>query len=236
MGVIKENQIFDLSGTSEHIGVITKNLIDCNMVSGPYFQGYVTYGGTKASGVSCDFAINNFGIDGLDFERELQKNPPIFLPYLKGERAPIFDENASGVFFGITDKTDKLALAYSVLEGVLFSLYDIKDNIGSFDSDCIICGGGSSENVEFAKMKAELFDKCMVNAVEKDVSALGAALIAMVGFGYKENFIQAVEQYVNYSQKVFPSGKYREKMVKRFSIFRSVYKNLKNEFKEFKEI
>ena len=42
--------------------------------------------------------------------------------------------------FGITDKTDKKALAYSVLEGVLFSLYDIAKNLGNIDIKSIICG------------------------------------------------------------------------------------------------
>jgi electron transfer flavoprotein alpha subunit len=46
---------------------------------------------------------------------ELAKNPPIFLPYLTGERAPIFDENARGVFFGISDKTDILKELAEVL-------------------------------------------------------------------------------------------------------------------------
>lgn len=236
MGIIKEEQCFDLSGTSEHFGVITKDLIDTNMVSGKYFYHNVTYGGTKSSGVSCDFAIKNFGLDEIDFREELEKNPPIFLPYLTGERAPIFDENARGVFFGISDKTDKKALAYSVLEGVLFSLYDIADNLGNSKTDYIICGGGSTVNPEFSKMKATLFGKRVINAVEKDVSALGAALIAMVGYGYKKDLVCAVSEYVKYEENILPEEKYRLKMLKRFDVYRSIYKSLKTNFKDFKEI
>lgn len=236
MGIIREGQSFDLSGTSEHFGLITEDLIDTNMVSGPYFYKNATYGGTKSSGVSCAFAMENFGLDEMDFREELEKNPPIFLPYLTGERAPIFDENARGVFFGISNKTDKKALAYSVLEGVLFSLYDIADNLGDSKTDCIICGGGSTVNAEFSKMKATLFGKRIINAVEKDVSALGAALIAMVACGYKKDYISAVTEYVKYEESVLPEEKYRLKMLKRFEIFRSIYKNLKTDFEKFKEI
>lgn len=236
MGIIKEGQCFDLSGTSEHFGVITENIINTNMVSGSYFYKNATYGGTKSSGVSCAFAMENFGLEEMDFKNELEKNPPIFLPYLTGERAPIFDENARGVFFGISDKTDKKALAYSVLEGVLFSLYDIADNLGDTKTDCVICGGGSTVNAEFSKMKATLFGKRIINAIEKDVSALGASLIAMVGCGYKNDFACAVSEYVKYEESVLPEQEYRLKMLKRFDIFRSIYKNLKIEFEKFKEI
>lgn len=236
MGITTEGQTFDLSGTSEHFGVITKDLLDTNMVSGPYLYHNVTYGGTKSSGVSCDFAIKNFGVEEMSFEEELAKNPPIFLPYLTGERAPIFDENARGVFFGISDKTDKKALAYSVLEGVLFSLYDIADNLGDSKNDCVICGGGSTVNAEFSKMKATLFGKRIINCVEKDVSALGASLIAMVGYGHKKDLICAVSEYVKHDESVSPKEEYRLKMLKRFEVFRSIYKNLKTDFEKFKEI
>ena len=158
------------------------------------------------------------------------------MPYLTGERAPIFDENARGVFFGISDKTDKKALAYSVLEGVLFSLYDIADNLGNSKTDYIICGGGSTVNPEFSKMKATLFGKRVINAVEKDVSALGAALIAMVGYGYKKDLVCAVSEYVKYEENILPEEKYRLKMLKRFDVYRSIYKSLKTNFKNFKEI
>ncbi len=236
MGVIKEDQVFDVSGTSEHLGVITKDLVDTQMVSGPFFVANATYGGTKASGVSCKFAIENFSLLDVDFERELSQDPPIFLPYLTGERAPIFDEDARGVFFGISDKTNNAMLAYSVLEGVLFSLYDIALNLGVKEGGKLICGGGSSVDKVLTQMKAELFNKDIVNVVENDTSALGAALIAMKGSNFVQNYAQAVEIFVKYHESVKPIGKYRDKLIKRFNVYRSIYKSLRKDFKEFKEI
>src|SRR5262249_12178600 len=57
--------------------------------------------------------------ESADIERA-----PIFLPYLNGERTPHNNANAKGVFFGLTTSTDAAALAYSVMEGVAFSLAD----------------------------------------------------------------------------------------------------------------
>ena len=117
MGVLEYDTVFELSGTSEHIGIITSELEKGSNISSKFFNGYVTYGGTKASGISCDFAIKNFGIGELDENLKIT-NQPIFLPYLKGERAPIYNENAKGVFFGISANTTKQDMAYAASGGV----------------------------------------------------------------------------------------------------------------------
>ena len=82
MGVYSAEDAFDLSGTSEHIGYISEARNPDGFVSGNYFNGFCTYGGTKASGASCDFAIRNFGIGSIDPGEVLSRKPPVFLPYL----------------------------------------------------------------------------------------------------------------------------------------------------------
>ena len=78
MGILDEKQVFDITGTSEHIGVI-KNEVDVNsaLVSSEYFGKSVNYGVTAASGTSLDFGIRTFGFDGLTWE--LCRNAPIFV-------------------------------------------------------------------------------------------------------------------------------------------------------------
>lgn len=235
LGVLKENEVFELSGTSEHIGVVSKERIDGNIISSKYFNGYVTYGGTKSSGISCDFAIENFGIDGLN-ENFSVSNQPVFLPYLKGERAPIYNENAKGVFFGITDKTTKQDMAYAVLEGVVFSLFHISENLPIDGQSKIITGGGSAADRLMAKLKAELFDCEVVRVDENNSSALGAAIIAMVGDKVFGSFQEAALTIVKYISVAKPEKIYREKLLKRFEIYKELYKNLKNEFDYFSKL
>ncbi|MBQ3127195.1 MAG: hypothetical protein IJC15_09015, partial [Clostridia bacterium] len=80
MGICDIGDAFDLSGTSEHVGYISDTINPFGCVSGPYFNGFCTYGGTKSSGASCKFAMETFGLDGVDMEAALQKDTPIFLP------------------------------------------------------------------------------------------------------------------------------------------------------------
>ena len=66
------------------------------------------------------------GFTGLD--KLAQNTPPgagglVFLPYLAGERSPIWDENAKGVFFGLTFDKKLKHMVRAVMEGVAFFAY-----------------------------------------------------------------------------------------------------------------
>lgn len=235
MGIWEIGTVFELSGTSEHLGQISERRKTGRVVSGPYFQGNATYGGTKASGVSCDYAIRTFGIENLQ-ETTMPLRQPIFLPYLRGERMPIYDENARGVFFGITDQTTADDMAYAVLEGVVFSLYHIGEALELGTPKAIITGGGSSSNRLMSRLKAELFQCPIVHIAEGDSSALGAAILAMVGIGAYTSIPEAIGQVVHYAWEDRPDGSCREILLKRYEIYRSLYISLKDQFSALAEI
>lgn len=233
MGAVGEDTFFDMAGTSEHVGKIAAEAEKTDGICGPFFHGYAIYGGTKAGGLSCKFgaAIAR----PADMETALSKNPPIFLPYLSGERAPIYDENARGVFFGIGAETTKEEMSYAVLEGVAFGIYDIAERLGAKPGGRLLCGGGPSENKTLSAIKAELFGKEIAAAEESDSSALGAAMLAMVGAG---KFVDVKEAAgcVSFRTAAKPTGRYRETLLKRFALYRSLYRDLKEDFKKFGKI
>lgn len=236
MGVYKEGTAFELSGTSEHIGAVTDELCLNCAVSGNYFNKYVSYGGTKSSGKACAFAIENFSLKASELSPSVNKRP-IFLPYLQGERAPIFDENARGVFFGISTETGREDMAYSAFEGIAFGLYDIYRTMEKeIKGDRIICGGGSTVNRLLNRIKAELFGKEIVLSSEADASALGAAMIAMTGAGVYSGFEDCISENVGYEYGCKPTGEYTDILRKRFALFQKLYNDNKNNFILFKEI
>ncbi|HRI22949.1 MAG TPA: gluconokinase, partial [Panacibacter sp.] len=49
----------------------------------------------------------------------------LFLPYLLGERAPVWDEDAAGMFYGLRISHKKEHLTRAVIEGISFSLLQI---------------------------------------------------------------------------------------------------------------
>jgi len=230
MGIGSVGDMFDITGTSEHLGVITDNLDEnTNMVSGPFLENFVHYGVTASSGASLDFGISNFGADRLSLGIELVENAPIFLPYINGERAPIFDNNSRGTFFGINSKCNKNHLAYSVLEGVVFSIYHIYENLGSPYASKLIVSGGAAKSDVLNYLKAELFNIPVTVLAESDTSALGALMIAAKESGCKTDFVK-VRELIN------PDGKLRELLLKRFQIYKKLYPALKDTFKELEEM
>ena len=233
MGVYETNTAFDLSGTSEHVGFISEELMPSGVVSGGYFNGFCTYGGTKSSGVSCAFAMKQFGLDGLDLKTMLSSGPPVFLPYLNGERAPIFDENARGVYFGLREGTEKSHLAYATLEGVCFSLLDIAKSLDMPKPDRLICGGGSAVDPLMNALRAELFGCDVLCVTENDTSALGAVMLAMVGDGVYADVPSAIANCVRYHAPIKPCGSYQAQLLHRFEIYRKLYRDLKETFELF---
>ena len=232
MGAEAVGDMFDITGTSEHLGLICDSLNrDTKMVSGVYFDKYIHYGVTASSGASLDFGIKNFGLDDINISKCLNNKPPIFTPYLNGERAPVFDSNARGTFFGISSDCTKQDMAYSILEGVAFSLYHIYEKMGCPKYNNLTVSGGASKNKTLNLLKAELFNTTVHTLKENDTSALGAARIAANALG-----IDAIHRFNTVTDIISPSGRYRDVLLKRYNIYKNIYASLKEQFIKFSNI
>ena len=230
MEISNTGDMFDITGTSEHIGIISDSLSpDTSLVSGPYFEKFVHYGVTASSGASLDFGLREFGLDDISLDQILKNSPPVFTPYVNGERAPIYDANAKGVFFGINSDCTKKELGYAVLEGVAFSIYHIYETMGAPTSDSITVSGGSSKNMLLNTIKAELFNKNILLLKENDTSALGAVKAAAKGMGIADS-INSIQECIK------PRGKYTQLLLKRYNIYKKIHSSLKDEFVNWKGI
>ena len=232
MGTENVGDMFDITGTSEHLGIICDSLNrDTKMVSGMYFDKYIHYGVTASSGASLDFGIKNFGFDDINIGKCLNNKPPIFTPYLNGERAPIFDSNARGTFLGISSDCSKQDMAYSILEGVSFSLYHIYENMGCPKYNNLTVSGGASKNKTLNILKSELFNTTVQTLKENDTSALGAAKIAANALGIDTN-----HHFNTITDIISPSGKYRDILLQRYNIYKNIYTSLKEQYIKFSNI
>lgn len=245
LGINRIGQMFDITGTSEHLGVLQKE-INCNttLVSGPYIENMVHYGVTASSGLSIKYGLKllqrkaeESGMkNGLDLNYIIQTKPPIFLPYLKGERAPVWNADARGVFFGVEEMCSLEQMAYSVMEGVAFSLYHIYETMGKPYIEKIAVSGGAAEIGFLNVLKAELFDVPIEVVEESDVSALGACMVAAVGAGMYQNYNSVVEEWVRVKEKITPTGRYGEWFEKRFEIYKELYLSLEPLYSKWKNL
>ena len=237
MGIQNAGEAFDISGTSEHLGIIEKEVcVNTSLVSGPYLQDNVHYGVTNSSGASLDFGLRLHKSGMVDLEKVSKNNPPIFLPYLNGERAPIWDGDAKGMFFGMDGKCTEEELFYSVLEGVTFSLYHIYESMEKPEIHTLKIAGGAAVNQVLNELKAEIFGVTVDVLDENDTSALGASMVASVGSGWYESMVDAISTNCKVVKQIEPTGMYREWLLKRFEIYKALYPAVKEQYIKLKEI
>lgn len=224
MGARTCGDMFDITGTSEHLGILESCVRkETEMVSGPYLRDYVHYGVTASSGISLDYGRKLFPYDQVDMERCLHEKAPIFLPYLKGERAPVWDPMARGLFYGIGEGCTREHMAYAVLEGVAFSLFHIYEYMGSPRGKALRVSGGASVNPILNQIKADLFGIPVFALAEQDTSAQGACLVAAVGAGWFSDEKVAAEQSCKIREVFEPKKERKGLLERRFSIYKSLY-------------
>lgn len=237
MGMLRAGKMFDITGTSEHLGVITdwQPDLQTTLVHGPYFQHYALYGVTASSGASLDFGRSLYDLNDESLFSCIEKNPPIFMPYLNGERAPIWDVRASGGFLGITQETTAKELAYAVMEGVAFSLYHIYENMGCPEAEFITVAGGAAKNKVLCEIKATLFNLPVATLCESDTSAMGAQMLAAIGNGAYANLDEAIKNNCIQKMRILPNKTRVKKLRERFEIYKGLYPALKDSFHMFHE-
>lgn len=120
----------------------------------------------------------------------LQSVPPgsrglLFLPYLHGERAPIWDEKSSGVFLGVRSFHTAADFARAVVEGVCFALRHILSSIEAISGPVqrIKLSGGLADEDVLVQMLADVTGRPVVTQQAGDASAIGAALLALQSLG-----------------------------------------------------
>ena len=110
----------------------------------------------------------------------------MFLPYLMGERSPVWDAKASGAFVGLSLYHTRAHLYRAVLEGVSFAL---KHNIEagrkgaqSLDDKLIVVGGAAHSDL-WMQIIADITGYPVYTIEQEVEAAMGAALLAGVGVG-----------------------------------------------------
>jgi len=111
--------------------------------------------------------------------------PILFLPYLSGERSPIWDEKALGTFVGVRGTTSKVDLLRAIMQGTAFAIYQNIRLLEMPDQavSAVHAIGGSARDGKWQQMKANITGIPYRQMKLVDGAAIGAALIAAIGDG-----------------------------------------------------
>lgn len=162
----------------------------------------------------------------------------IFLPYLLGERAPIWDCNARGVFFGLERMHTRKEMTRAVFESTGFIDLDMIaaiEETGIKINSIRISGGLARINL-ISQIKADITGRKIQVLSEFETTATGAAMIALYGQKIYATLQEAADNFVKVRMVICPDKKNHEKYKELYRLYKETYYTLKPLFPKRIEI
>jgi xylulokinase len=188
VGAFTGPQAFVLTGTSDIAGAsgpdrpTPDSLLHVPLSCAPL---PVSYGPTQTSGSALLWLaelLNRPVSDVLAAGLEATGDVPTFLPYLAGERAPLWRPDVRASLTGVAAGCGPAELARGVLRGVALSNRHVLEEAGLADEPVHI-GGSSGQAPAWVRARLECLGADLAVHHEPDTSALGAAMLAAVAAG-----------------------------------------------------
>ncbi|MBW7644129.1 xylulokinase [Geobacillus thermoleovorans] len=211
--------------------------------------GYWVVGGpTNNGGILLRWLRDEFGAQEREVAKKLgmdpydlltkyaERVPPgseglVFLPFLSGERAPYWNANARGTFFGLGLHHRREHLIRAVMEGVCFSILSvalaIRDATGPMSE--IRVSGGFAKSPFWRQMLADMLGKPLIVPQTHEASALGAAAVALHALGELPS-LEMVKPWIGTMARHEPNEAHTLIYAELFDLYARLYERLKEEF------
>ncbi len=209
-------------GTSGAIRVANKNVIkDLSKTTFSYIVDndyYVIGGATNNGGIVLkwiaksflDQSENSFDIQEI-VEKVSQIKPGcdglICLPWIIGERAPVWDADAKGMFVGLNQIHNKAHFIRAAVEGILYNAKIILSTVEDITQpiSTINFNGGLAKSDTFAQMLADITGKTVQVSSVSDASTLGAIFLAMKALNMINSF-EELNQHEDHNKIFTPNN------------------------------
>jgi xylulokinase len=251
-GVTESGCVAEMTGTSTVL--IIPNLtgtLEPAFIAVPHaLPGrHLLFGALVSSGASLNWYRDQFGLaeqqagallhtDVFDLLTQQASRAPsgsggvLFLPYMMGERSPIWHTNARGVWFGLSLTTSRAAIIRSILEGTAYALrhnIDVARAAGVPVNEVRSVGGGTRSGL-WNQIKADVLG-LPVNLPEAPVGApFGDAVLVGMGLGLYPDVPAALHQMVKIVTSYLPDPKAHAQYLELYAIYRRLYEHLRSDF------
>jgi xylulokinase len=243
IGGAADRMAVDITGSTDSVGLCTRRPPRPGPVGiVPIAAGLTFCGGpTQVSGEALQWLAETIGVrrrgDGaLDAPPVLrlaerapaEEDGPLFLPYLLGARAPLWDSLARGVFFGLARRHGASQLARAAVEGIAFSvrhLLEAAEDVAGARAVELRVAGPAGGSLFWNQMKADVLGRPVRQPAVLEGGVLGAALLAAVGTGRHADVTQAAKRMVRVVRTYRP-GDACEGYRVRYGIYRDLAASL----------
>ena len=217
----------------------------CSCIPGEY----VNFACTLSSGLGLKWFRDQFCQAEIQAAKEMGEDPytlmnqeaarsPIganrlfFLPYLMGERSPLMDNDARGVFFGLNAMHTRRDMLRALMEGVIYALCQNLETMREMgvQPDAMLACGGGARSPFWRQMMADVFGLPVKTLQSSEGPALGAAILAGVAAGLYKDVPSACRELVRENGAILPDPENRKKYAPCYEFFLSLYPALKDRF------
>ncbi len=251
-GIVKNGDVCESVGTTNVLTVCVdqpnfspSNINRCHVVRGTWiYQGAMSH-----AGGSLRWMRDNFCQEMKQIALETNENPfdimtraaskaepgaggLVFLPYMMGERSPVWDSDARGIFFGLSLNTRKRDMIRAVLEAAGYGtrqLKEIAEGLTGLQIDHFVSLGGGAKSDIWTQIKADIIGVDIDVLDVNDTAPVGAALLAGVGAGIYKDAVEASSHVEKKIWKHFTGSKENAEVYeKRYQIYKELYPRLKD--------
>jgi xylulokinase len=255
-GVIEVGQAAQMLGTAGNLLVPMGETVDPDpkLLNTVHVTGdYLTLGSIYAGGVLQWFRdqlgepeiVEAKRIDGSAYRLLDEKAaviPPgseglILLPYLMGERTPIWDAYARGVYIGLTPYHTRSHMYRAALEGVAFGfrhMAEIIEQQGVKIEEIIAVNGGAKSPL-WRQIFADVLNARIHYFLGGVATLLGDVILAGVGTGQFSGF-EVVREWLEIAKTQEPDTEAHALYAKYYTLYRKFYLQLKEQFKELVDL
>jgi xylulokinase len=239
-GIVRDGLVGDIAGTAEPVCAASTSLAfddtrlvethchadpDLWLIENPGFVSGGNYrwfreqfaSGTPYSSLDAEAAAVVEGAEGL-----------IFLPSLMGAMAPTWNEHARGTFAGFTLGHTRGHFVRALLEGSAFAVRDITDRMQAMGlglTEMRVMGGGARSSL-WNQIKADATGLPVTVPAITETTALGAAMLALVGAGAHATLAEAAGQLVQLQQHFDPRATVQKNYQDVYARYRETYFSL----------
>jgi len=259
-GAFEEGDNVSMMGTSTCWGTIHEGTgLDQQLVSMPHVaegeEKIYTWGGSATTGGLIEWFKDEFGgpeeqagelvdVDPFELLNMKAKDIPagseglVALPYFKGERSPIWDPDARGMFTGLTLYHEKAHMYRALMEAGGYSLrhnVEVAEEIGIPLNDETSVVGGVSNSELWMQILADVTGREMEVPAGGVGAPLGDALLVGVGTGLFDDYDVATE-WTETGEVYTPEAENVATYDKYYDIYKRLYQNTKDEMHELSQL
>jgi xylulokinase len=235
-GLLVAGDAVDTGGTSGGIGIYADREIRLPgmfCAPAPLPDRWVVGGAMAALGSSVDWVRGTLLADRWTPDElfEAAGRVPagagglVLLPYLAGERAPVFDEHARGVLFGLTLAHGPEHMARAALEGAAFAMRSVAEPLAGAGASIreLRIAGRPAPGDTWARIKADVLGVPAAIPAMGETAVMGAAILAAAGVGAVASLEAGVASMTSVAWRIEPDPVAHARYDEAFAVYQSLY-------------